>query len=96
MFPADVASKRAAMVRHLASMQQNAELRVMRDRRRSLQDAQSQQMDNERIVGDAVRSRIEPLRTFRHQMNDRERMADAVAQMHSADVYRGNGVGLTS
>ena len=96
MFPADMASKRAALVRHLATMQQNAELRAVQEKRRGIQAAQSQQMDYERIVGDAVRSRIEPLRTFRHQMNDRERMADAVAQMHAADVYRGNGVGLTS
>ena len=97
MFPADVASKRAALVRHLATMQQNAEMRAMRERRRSFQDAQSQQMDYERVVGDAVRSRIEPLRTFRHQTNDRARMANAVTQMHSDDLPMNlsDGTGMT-
>ena len=85
MFPADAASKRAALLRHLAVMQQNAEMRTMRERRRSLQEAQSRQMDYERTVGEEVRSRIEPLRTFRHQMNDRERIANSI--MGQAFIY---------
>jgi hypothetical protein len=78
MFMKDRPSKRAAYMRHFATMQQNAEVRAMQERRRALQEAQRTQMDYERVMGDAVQSRIAPLRTFRHQMNDRRRLADQI------------------
>lgn len=78
MFLKDRPSKRAAYMRHFAVMQQNAEVRQMQERRRALQEAQRTQMDYERVMGDAVQSRIAPLRTFRHQMNDRRRLADQI------------------
>ena len=79
MFMKDVPSKRAAFMRHAEMMQQNAEVRAMQDRRRNMQDAQRTQMDYERILGDQAASTIPPLRTFRHQMSDRRRIAEGVA-----------------
>ena len=78
MFPKDRPSKRAAYMRHFAVMQQNAEVRAMQERRRALQEAQRTQMDYERVMSDAVQSRIAPLRTFNHQLNDRRRAVDQI------------------
>ena len=79
MFMKSVPSKRAAFMRHAEIMQQNAEVRAMQDRRRAMQDAQRTQQDYERILGEQAASTILPLRTFRHQMNDRQRIAQGVA-----------------
>jgi len=79
MFMKNVPSKRAAFMRHFEILQQNAEVRAMQDRRRNMQDAQRTQMDYERILGDQAASTIPALRTFRHQMNDRRRIAEGVA-----------------
>jgi hypothetical protein len=78
MFPKSGPSKRAAFMRQFGMMQQNAEVRAMQDRRRGLQEAQRTQMDYERVLGDAAQSRIAPLRTFNHQMNDRQRLANSL------------------
>ena len=79
MFMKGVPSKRAAFMKHFEILQQNAEVRAMQERRRNMQDAQRTQMDYERILGDQAASTIPPLRTFRHQMNDRRRIAEGVA-----------------
>ena len=79
MFLKPVPSKRAALMRHFEILRQNAEVRAMQERRRSMQEAQRTQMDNERILGDQAASTIPPLRTFRHQMNDRRRIAQGMA-----------------
>ena len=79
MFMKSMPSKRAAFMRHFEIMQQNAEVRAMQDRRRNMQDAQRTQLDYERILGEQAASTIPPLRTFRHQMNDRRRIAQGVA-----------------
>ena len=79
MFMKSMPSKRAAFMRHVEIMQQNAEVRHMQDRRRAMQDSQRTQLDYERILGDQAASTIPPLRTFRHQMNDRRRIAEGVA-----------------
>ena len=79
MFMKSVPSKRAAFMRHFEFLQQNAEVRAMQERRRNIQDAGRTQMDCERILGDQAASTIPPLRTFRHQMNDRQRIAQGVA-----------------
>ena len=79
MFPKGGPSKRAAFMRHFGMMQQNAEVRAMQERRRGLQEAQRTQMDYEWILGDAAQSRIAPLRTFNHQMNDRERLRNSLS-----------------
>ena len=78
LFPKQTASKRAALMRHFAIMQANAEVRALQERRRYQQDAQRTQMDYERVVGDQAASTIPPLRTFNHQMNNRRAMANAV------------------
>ena len=79
MFIKDVPSKRAAFMRHSEILQQNAEVRAMQDRKRNMQESQRTQMDYQRILGDQAASTIPPLRTFRHQMNDRRRIAEGVA-----------------
>ena len=79
MFMKDVPSKRAAFLRHSEILQQNAEVRAMQDRKRNMQESQRTQMDYSRILGDQAASTIPPLRTFRHQMNDRRRIAEGVA-----------------
>jgi len=79
MFMKGVPSKRAAFMRHFEILQQNAEVRTMQERRRNMQDAQRSQLDYERILGEQAASTIPPLRTFRHQMNDRQRIAQGVA-----------------
>ena len=80
MFMKSMPSKRAAFMRHFEILQQNAEVRHMQDRRRSMQDAQRTQLDYERILDEQAASTIPPLRTFRHQMNDRRRIAEGVAK----------------
>ena len=84
MFMKSMPSKRAAFMRHFEILQQNAEVRAMQDRRRGMQDAQRTQLDYERIPGEQAASTIPPLRTFRHQMNDRRRIAEGVAN-HVSD-----------
>ena len=79
MFMKSMPSKRAAFMRHYEILQQNAEVRAMQDRRCNMQDAQRTQQDYERILGEQAASTIPPLRTFRHQMNDRRRIAEGVA-----------------
>ena len=79
MFIKDVPSKRAAFMRHSEILQQNAEVRAMQDRKRNMQESQRTQIDYSRILGDQAASTIPPLRTFRHQMNDRRRIAEGVA-----------------
>ena len=79
MFMKSVPSKRQKFMRHAEIMQQNAEVRHMQDKRRAMQDAQRTQLDYERILGEQAASTIPPLRTFRHQMNDRRRIAEGVA-----------------
>ena len=56
-------------------MEDNARLRMVKERRRGMDDARQAQDDYERRQSDLLRSRIAPLRTFGHQMNDRRRMA---------------------
>ncbi len=51
----------------------------MQMRRSAMQDAQRTQLDYERILSEQAASTIPPLRTFRHQMNDRRRIAEGVA-----------------
>ena len=79
MFMKDVPSRRAAFMKHFEILHQNAEVRAMQDPRRVMQDGQRTQLDYERILGDQAASTIPPLRTFRHQMNDRRRIAEGVA-----------------
>ena len=78
MFPKSGPSRRAAFMRHFAMMQQNADVRAMQERRRGLQEAQRMRLDYERVLGDTVQSRIAPLRTFRHEMNDRQRLSESL------------------
>ena len=79
LFMKSMPSKRQAFMHHAEIMQQNAEVRAMQMRRSAMQDAQRTQQDYERILGDQAASTIPPLRTFRHQMNDRRRIAEGVA-----------------
>ena len=71
--------RRAAYIAHFARMQANAEVRATQERRRAMQEAQRTSMDYDRVLGEQAASTIPPLRTFRHQMNNRQRMAEEVA-----------------
>ncbi len=68
-------STRAALVRHVEMMEDNAWLRLVQERRCGMDEARRAQDDNERRQSDLLHSRIAPLRTFGHQMNDRRRVA---------------------
>ena len=75
LFLRDAPSTRAALVRRMEQMEDNARLRMVQERRRGMEEARRAQDDYERRQSDLLHSRIAPLRTFRHQMNDRRRMA---------------------
>ena len=78
LFLRDAPSTRAALVRRMEQMEDNARLRMVQERRRGMEDARRAQDDYERRQSDLLQSRIAPLRTFRHQMNDRQRMAQEI------------------
>ena len=75
LFLRDAPSTRAAWVRHMQQMEDNARLRAVQERRRGMEEARRAQDDYARRQSDLLHSRIAPLRTFGHQMNDRQRMA---------------------
>ena len=75
MFLHSAPSTRAALLRHIQTIEANAQLRAAQERRRAMDEAQRTQMDYDRKLSDTLQSRIAPLRTFNHQMNDRGRVA---------------------
>ena len=75
MFLHSAASTRAALLKHVQQMETNAQVRAVQERRRAIEAAQMTQMDYDRKMSDTLQSRIAPLRTFNHQMNDRRRVA---------------------
>ena len=75
LFLRDAPSTRAALVRRMEQMEDNARLRMVQERRRGREEARRAQDDYEPRQSDLLHSRIAPLRTFGHQMNDRRRMA---------------------
>ncbi len=75
MFMNSAPSTRAALLRHVQTIEANAQLRAVQERRRAMDEAQRTQMDYDRKLSDTLQSRIAPLRTFNHQMNDRRRVA---------------------
>ena len=75
MFLHSAASTRAALLRHIQTIQANAQLRAVQEQRRAMDEAKRTQMDYNRRLSDTLQSRIAPLRTFNHQMNDRRRVA---------------------
>ncbi len=75
MFMNSAPSTRAALLRHIQTIEANAQLRAVQERRRAMDEAQRTQMDYDRKLSDTLQSRIAPLRTFNHQMNDRRRVA---------------------
>ena len=75
MFLQSAASTRAALLNHVQQMEANAQVRAVQERRRAIEAAQRTQMDYDRKLSDTLQSRIPPLRTFNHQMNDRWRVA---------------------
>ena len=64
-------STRAALLKQVQMMEANAQIRAVQERRRAIDEAQRTQMDYDRKLCDTLQSRIAPLRTFNHQMNDR-------------------------
>ena len=78
MFLQSAPSTRAALLRHIQTMEANAQLRAVQERRRAMDEAQRTQMDYDRKISDTLQSRIAPLRTFNHQMNDRRRVAPEI------------------
>ena len=75
MFMSSAPSTRAALLRHIQTMEDNARLRAVQERRRAMDEAKRTQMDYDRRLSDTLQNRIAPLRTFNHQMNDRRRVA---------------------
>ena len=78
MFMQSAASTRAALMKHVEMMEANAQLRAVQERRRAIDEAKRTQMDYDRKLSDTLQSRIAPLRTFHHQMNDRSRIAQQI------------------
>ena len=78
MFMQSAASTRAALMKDVDMMEANAQLRAVQERRRAIEAAQRAQMDCGRKLSDTLQSRVAPLRTFRHQMNDRSRIAQQI------------------
>ena len=72
-------SRRAAYMAQYERMYANEQVRATQERRRAMQEAQRTSMDYDRVLGEQAASTIPPLRTFRHQMNNRQRMAEEVA-----------------
>ena len=75
MFLQSAASTRAALLKHVQQMEANAEVRDVQERRRAIEAAQRTEMDYDRKMSDTLQSRIAPLHTFNHQMNDRRRVS---------------------
>ena len=69
---------RAALMKHFEMMEANAQVRAVQERRRAIEAAQRTQMDYDRKLSETLQSRIPPLRTFNHQMNDRRRVAQQI------------------
>ena len=78
VFMQSAASERDALMKHVEMMEANAQLRAVQERRRAIDEAKRTQMDYDRKLSDTLQSRIAPLRTFRHQMNDRRRIAQQI------------------
>ena len=78
MFLHSAASTRAALLKHVQQMETNAQVRAVQERRRAIEAAQMTPMDYDRKTSDALQSRTAPLRTFNHQMNDRQRVAQEI------------------
>ena len=72
-------SRRAVYMAQYERMHANEQVRATQERRRAMQEAQRTSMDYDRVLGEQAASTIPPLRTFRHQMNNRQRMAEEVA-----------------
>ena len=75
MFLQSAPPTHAALLRHIQTMEANAQLRAVQERRRAMDEAQRTLMDYDRKLSDTLQSRIAPLRTFNHQMNDRRSVA---------------------
>ena len=75
MFMNSAPSIRAALLCHIQTMETNAQLRAVRERRRAMDEAKRTQMDYDRRLSETVQRRIPPLQTFGHQMNNRRRVA---------------------
>ena len=75
MFMNSAPSTQAALLRHIQTIEANAQLRAVQERRRAMDEAQRTQLDYDRKLSDTLQSRIATLRTFNHQMNDRRRVA---------------------
>ena len=78
LFLRDAPSTRAALVRRMEQMEDNARLRAVQERRRGMEEARRAQDDYERRQSDLLHRRIAPLRTFGHQMNERQRIAQRI------------------
>ena len=78
MFLESGRSTRAALAKHMETMEANAQVRAVQERRRAIEEAQRTQMDYEKKLSDTLQSRIAPLQTFNHQVNDRQRVAQQI------------------
>ncbi len=78
LFLRDAPSTRAALVRRMEQMEDDAHLRAVQERRRGMEEARRAQDDYERKQSDLLHRRIAPVWTLRHQMNKRQRMAQRI------------------
>ena len=78
VFMKSMPSSRAALLKRMEIMETNAQLRLVQERRRALEDSKRAQMDYDRQLSETTQRRIAPLQTFNHQMNDRRRMSQQI------------------
>ncbi len=78
LFLKDAPSARAAMVPRMEQMEDNARLRAVQERRLGMEAARRAQDDYEHLQSDLLHRRIAPLRTFGHQMSERQRIAQRI------------------
>ena len=72
-FLRDAPSTRAALVRRMEQMEDNARLRAAQERRRGMEEGLRAQ-----AVGPAAPAHRSSVWTLRHQMNERERVAQRI------------------
>ena len=78
VFMKSAPSSRAALLQRMEVMETNAQFRVVRERRRTMEESKSARMDYDRQLAETMQRRIAPLQTFNHQMNDRRRISQQI------------------
>ena len=80
VFLNDAPSTRADLINRTELMEANAQVPVVQDRRRAMDEARRTQMDYDRQLSETMQRRIAPLQTFHHQMNDGRCVSQQILQ----------------